>query len=129
MKVSIGNYPKKGERRVSVRIDDHDVWSLDATLALIIEPALKKLREVKHGSPYVENEDLPEELRALEEGQDPWTADKKFHERWDWVLNEMIWAFEQINADPIPGIGSTEREDRINRGLCLFGKYYRSLWD
>ena len=66
MKVKIGNYPKhrwyhnflyklgiKNEPKVSVHIDDFDTWSMDHTLAYIIEPMLKQLKETKQGGPYV----------------------------------------------------------------------------
>jgi len=106
-----------GERKVHIRIDDHDVYSADHTLALIILPILEKLKAHKHGSPMVDAEDLPKHLRlskreqrvqqdghwdkklkASEEEQR--AANDKFHAGWDWVLDEMIWAFQQhANGD------------------------------
>ena len=85
-------------------------------------------------------------------------TDENFHKRWDWVLNEMIWAHEQIADDnwedqyysgevdwvAEPGghlrkgpnhtykldiEGFNKHNDRIENGLRLFGKYYRTLWD
>ena len=81
----------KGERKVKVRIDNYDTWSMDNTLAHIILPMLKQLKETKHGSPLVDDEDLPEHMRH----GDPNEHDNWIHYKWDWVLNEMIWAFEQ----------------------------------
>jgi hypothetical protein len=85
---------------------------MDNTLAYIILPMLKQLKATKHGSPYVDQEDLPPELRltkretkvhdnghwdkklkATEEEID--AASKKFHAQFDWVLDQMIWSFEQ----------------------------------
>ena len=37
----------KQKRRVFVHIDNYDVWSMDSTLAYIILPMLKKLKEQK----------------------------------------------------------------------------------
>jgi hypothetical protein len=87
-------------RKIKVHIDYYDVWSMDHTLALIVVPLLKKLKEVKHGSPFVEDEDVPEHLRStaatpLTEKQiENGSTDDLFHDRWVWVLEEMIHAFE-----------------------------------
>lgn len=103
MKVFIGRYPKNGgERKVRVEISNHDVWGLDHTLAFIIAPALKKLKEIKGGSPFVDDEDVPEELRSSSVPQvenDGYSTDDNFHKRWEWVLDEMIFAFEMKNTD------------------------------
>lgn len=81
----------KTKRKIKVRIDDYDTWSMDNTLALIILPMLKQLKETKHGSPLVDDEDLPAHMRHGDpNGYDHWV-----HYRWEWVLNEMIWAFEK----------------------------------
>ena len=81
----------KSERTIKVRIDPYDTWSMDNTLAHIILPMLKQLKATKHGSPLVDDEDLPEHMRH----GDPNEHDNWIHYKWDWVLNEMIWAFEQ----------------------------------
>lgn len=86
----VNRYWNSRKRKIKVQIHDYDVWGVDETLALIIVPVLKKLRDKKHGSPHVDLDDVPEHLRN----------DGDFHERWDWVLDEMIWAFEQhLNDD------------------------------
>jgi hypothetical protein len=92
-----------------VKIDRWDTWSLDHTLAEIALPMLKQLQATKHGSPLVELEDVPEELRgtSTEEYDYQMTFDfyaearkekdvdyELVHKRWDWVLNEIIFAFE-----------------------------------
>lgn len=100
------------KRRVKVRIDPWDTWNMYVTLGYIALPMLKKLKETKHGSPYVDLEDVPEYLRVSgtsrnESMQLDLFADKKYddlvwnmtHRRWDWVLNEMIFAFESIVGD------------------------------
>ena len=79
------------KRKEYVRIDGYDTWNADHTLALIILPLLKKLQEQKCGSPYVDDEDVPPHMRY--EGEN-W-----HHYKWEWVLNEMIWAFEHIVDD------------------------------
>lgn len=129
-------------RKVKVRIDNHDVWNMDGTLALIIVPMLKKLKEQKHGAPGVEDEDVPENLRSTaakpltEEELSLGHADELFFDRWNWVLDEMIWAFEQSVDGYNASIGDEfDREvygkfmDRVKNGHRLFGKYYMALWD
>lgn len=137
------------ERKVKVRIDDYDTWNADQTLALIILPLLKRLKENKYGSPFVDNEDVPPELRYddPEPGYDEngnWNSGggNWVHYKWEWVLNEIIWTFEQLNSDwelqyygenfpydetDINGIQAHQK--RISNGLRLFGKYYQGLWN
>ena len=95
-----------------IKIDYWDVWSMDSTLSPIILPMLKQLKEVKHGSPFVDLEDVPENLRYTT--KEDWDSQKSFdfynehefkegeadiHTRWNWVLDEMIFAFEHLVDD------------------------------
>lgn len=84
------------EQKVSVRIDPWDTWSVDGTLAHIILPMLRQLQDTKHGAPHVEDEDVPEHLRSTNAPpkKEEWDTDGLFFDRWDWVLDEMIFAFE-----------------------------------
>ena len=153
------------KRNVKVRIDCYDVWSMDATLSVLVVPMLKKLKTTKMGAPYVDDADVPEHLRSTaappltEEQQNYGGVDDNHFKRWDWVIDEMLWAWEQIekgdstdqftkDKDPAkpsnePGLSLGEmmnrstldfeglklHEERIQNGLCLFGKYLRGLWD
>ena len=54
----------KRKRTIYVKIDRWDTWSMDHTLAYIVAPMLKQLRNSTHGSPNVDDEDVPEELRS-----------------------------------------------------------------
>jgi len=94
---TINKYLDKNERKIKIRIDDYDVWGADHTIALVVHPILLKLKEKKHGSPYVDNADVPEHLRHPVT-DDP-DHDNTLHARWAWVLDEMIWAFEQCTKD------------------------------
>lgn len=103
----INRWSNNRKRKINVRIDNYDVWGADHTLGLIIAPTLKKLKEIQHGYPHVDNEDVPQELRfeSTEAQQDSkWdgSVDDKHEARWAWVLDEMIWTFEQY-ADPDEG--------------------------
>lgn len=159
MFVNIGpyDYPDEvgtdKERTIDIRIDYYDTWSMDHTLALIVLPMLKQLRETKHGSQIVDLEDVPELWRfTTTEDYDSQTTfdfyndpelckqniECDIHDRWNWVLDEMIWAFEQITTDWEPQFytehsadyeGRYYHQKRIDNGLRLFGKYYQGLWD
>lgn len=179
MKVNIGKFPKKGNRRkIKVQIDGYDTWSFDHTLANIIYPALLQLKATKHGVPSQLVDDVGGEDYVAQESfdfykethQESWDIAAK---RWDEILDKMIWSFQQLTLDdynskyhhgtsdydwiesdkqfPNPITGKMEptyqmvdkdpdahwfdaeglmlHEDRIQEGLELFGKYYRSLWD
>ena len=91
----------KRKRKIQVRIDKYDTWNMESTLSYIIIPMLKQLKETKHGSPSVDDADVQKELRStsVPEKENEGDIDDNWHDRWDWVLDEMIWAFEQINED------------------------------
>lgn len=102
MKVNIGKYASDRwwtnisyklfgyapKQKVKVRIDNYDTWSMDTTLAFIILPMLKQLKETKCGYPNTLKEDGPHITTPDTEGEgyNP--------ERWDYILDEMIFAFE-----------------------------------
>lgn len=145
----------KRQRQVYVRIDNYDTWSMDHTLSLIILPMLKQLHATKHGAPNVDDEDVPDNLKSTsaEPKQEEWDIDSNHFLRWDWVLGEMIWAFEQqkddaddeffTHAEKLPGEdfmdtikrskvdyeGLDAWQKRKANGYRLFGKYYEALWD
>jgi len=143
-----------------VKIDRWDTWSMDHTLAHIILPMLKQLNETKHGAPYTEDEDVPEYLRShmAQPKENEWDTDSLHFMRWDWILAEMIWAFEQELKDDdehqffddsecgdekfpwdkdgqylskikVDNEGLEAHQKRKANGFKLFGKYYQNLWD
>ena len=79
-----------------VKIDRWDTWSMDHTLAHIVLPMLRQLKQDKHGAPLVDDEDVPEHLRstAAAPRENEWDTDSNHFLRWDWVMDEMIFAFE-----------------------------------
>ena len=79
-----------------IKIDRWDTWSMDHTLGMIALPMLKQLKASKHGAPIVDDEDVPEHLRstAAPAKENEWDTDENWFKRWDWVLDEMIFAFE-----------------------------------
>lgn len=144
-----------------IHIDPWDAWSLEHTLSPIILPILQELKRVKHGAPFIADEDVPKKLRVGAKGTGDSDVhklfddgDNTFFERYDYILDEMIWTFTQLSMDDheAPFYDHTEsskepdlnksvrklkvdrkglkaHDARINNGLRLFGRYYRHLWD
>lgn len=99
----------KKKRKQEIRIDPWDTWSMDHTLAPIILPMLKQLKTTKHGYPTsLDLEDLPEHLRFTERDGHEAQGDLFDHidrldwdygfclgeAQWNWIMDEMIFAFE-----------------------------------
>jgi hypothetical protein len=86
----------KRTRTIRVKIDRWDTWSMDHTLSYIVLPMLKQLKETKHGAPFVDDEDVPEHLRSTtaEPKENEYDTDSNHFLRWDWIMDEMIFAFE-----------------------------------
>lgn len=136
-------WSKRTSRREFVHIRESDVWDMRETLSLIILPMLKKLKSQKHGVPSVYPGDVPKEIRdkAYGENRPEGAQEHGYHtERWDWVMDQMIWTFEQLQPgndweslyykeNSFDNEGYQKHHDRIQKGLRLFGKYYTSLWD
>lgn len=147
----------KRKRKISIEIDPWDTWNMDSTLAHIIHPMLVQLQSTKHGSPCVDDGDVPEHLRSTNAPpkENEWDTDALFHDRWEWVMNEMIWAFNELKNDKpgedecfthppdsdysnptsaIVGIKLdkeklTAYNARMENAFRLFGRYYQALWD
>ena len=123
---------KKRKRTVKVKIDRWDTWNVDSTLGFIIHPMLVQLKKTKHGAPYVDDDDVPEELKSTSAPpkKNEWDIDDNHFKRWDYVLDEMIWAFEQMTLDEEPdfwivkpeGMHFEEHED------TKIGKYSTMKW-
>lgn len=136
MKIDIPHPDEIDSLGTQITIHNWDTWSMDHTLSYIIVPMLIQLKDTKHGAPNVDNDDVPEELRM----PDGWLethynhngeTDEQFFNRWDWVLDEMIWAFtyKRDNFDSLLDKNREAAQERMSNGFRLFGKYYESLWD
>jgi hypothetical protein len=116
MKVDIGKYPKnpRKNRKEKVKIDPWDTWSMDHTLSIIIHPMLLQLKETNHGIADVDDEDVPEELRSTSAPpkENEYEVDANYEARWNWVMDEMIFAFEAIKNDTW--------EDKYHTGVIDF---------
>jgi len=140
-----------------VKIDQWDTWSMDYTLSHIVVPMLKQLKVTKHGAPFVDDEDVPEELKSTSAPpkENEYDTDENHFKRWDWALDEMLWSFEQnldtnseekffdhtewdekekdfgknLHKIKIDQPGLKAHQDRKANGFRLFGKYYQGMWD
>lgn len=149
----------KKKRAEFVHIDNYDVWGMDHTLALIIHPMLQKLKTQKHGYGFIDNKDVPKELRSTAPGartglKNSYDWDNYAEARYSWMMDELIWTFEQLANDDneskfydhsesskesdfnksihklkVDRAGLEAHQKRIENGLRLFGKYFRTLWD
>jgi len=115
----------KKVRKEEVHIDKWDSWSADHTLSLIIVPVLEQLKEDKHGSPFTEDEDVPDELRSTsakpltKEQEQDGELDEFFHQRFEWILDEMIWAMQQIRDDNWESQYHTGKSDYIDKEVLI----------
>lgn len=101
---------EKRKRKVRVKIHNYDVWSADSTLAIVIAPVLRELKKSKHGSPFVDNEDVPDHLHSV---SDEFGHDELVHEKWEYILDEMIWAFTELEQQ---ALGIRDWEDEYTSG-------------
>lgn len=141
-----------------VKIDPSDTWSLDTTMSLILLPMLKQLKATKHGAPYTQDEDVPDYLKSMNAPRvkDEWDTDDNYFLRWDYILDEIIWALSQSNidwedqyksgvSDLIFTSSSIEdgpnhtmvydwdgmklHQERMTNGFRLMGVYWQGFWD
>ena len=112
VKVEMGPYPDEDsihdEQIIDVRIDRWDTWNMDSTLAHIILPMLKQLKETKHGCPLVDDEDVPHLPKYYPSSNERIQSDlfdseeqdqflwEQYETRWNWVIDEMIFAFDSL---------------------------------
>jgi len=83
--------------------DDSETWSLDETIAKFAVPRLKRFKELKKCYP----------------------GNLSGEQEWDAILDEIILALEAcIDWE----IDTSEQWNKVDDGLHLFGKHFRSLW-
>jgi hypothetical protein len=158
MKVRIGNYRKEGSSSPRIeRIEIHpwDTYSAYHTLSLVIYPMLLAFKNdvVEKGavpSDFFQEIDVSdkteEEALAIHEA-----AYNKALEMWLAVIDKMIWSFGEIKDDydgeqkffgikfdeaitniedryDIDKDGLNDYYQKVDEGLALFARHYRSLW-
>lgn len=115
------------KQKHKIIIEDHDIWDASYTMAHIILPILKKYKKDANGFPYID------EIKTFED--------------WENILDSMIWSFENILDDSwedqfykdkegdgffgnfeVDLKGLEKHNEKIQKGLDLFSKYFVSLW-
>lgn len=140
------------EDKNEVGITDSDLWNLDDTLSKIIYPYLLRFKSMnRNGYHEVDEEDIPQNIK---DKRTTITDQESTNiEAWEWVLDEMIFAFYNTSSDTdylnkffIDGDenkadtsldfsksfdkeGYVAYDARVKNGLRLFGKYFQALWD
>lgn len=112
-------YLKKNDKRYKLHakqlkergFSDAETWSLYCPIAQFILPRLIRFREIGNGYPM---------------GLTP--------EKWDAILDEMIFAFDWIlnyEEDKYEGLTDEQKDSnwkRYEAGMQLFVKWFRDLW-
>lgn len=105
-------------------IIEHDNWNLDFTLAWLIYPRLLRFRRAHSMG-------VPSEFVILDENEH--MLDKESTDAWHEALDKMLYAFEDILLDTYSTKQSADQyakhAEKVQEGLDLFSKYFRSLWD
>jgi len=99
---TVNQIQSRKQQKVRVHVDDWDVYEAKTTFAHIILPVLERLREEKHGAPFVEKEDVPKELhdkKLTKKQKEQGEVGENHFKRWDYVLDAMIWSFREIVED------------------------------
>ncbi len=87
---------------------DYDVWNFDHYLAGVIAGGVQKLRDTSIGYPCAFGEDSEE-------------AQRKYNE----ALDEIVRGFKLWAEDD----DYNETEDKLNKSLEVFSKWFVTLWD
>ena len=105
MKVEIKRY-RSGKQHGSIRknvveIDDYDAWNADWTIAQIVLPLLLQVKKDKQGAPFVDDVYVPEHLRstACAPKENKWDTDDNWFKRYEYVLDEIIFAMQEVAND------------------------------
>jgi hypothetical protein len=97
---TINSFTRIFDRRSFIKFNRSDFLCIDSTLSDIILPLVKEVKREKQGVPCIDNEDVPEELRTEEDLFSKCNHSDKEMEilvaRWDYILDEMIFAFEKL---------------------------------
>lgn len=105
---------KKWLKKQGLYIDPRETWDLDVRISEYVIPRLKLYKKLTKCYPGIGEANTPE--------------------KWDDLLDKMIWSFEQVIYENQYGIFEDRGEkewkeinDKINEGLELFGKWFRHL--
>lgn len=90
---------RKGSiKKKEIHIDGHDSWSVAWSLAQIAAPLVKQLKATSHGYGSVPKQLVPDHLH-LTYGSEEEHMEGYSKEAWDWALDEIVFAMEEIAND------------------------------
>ena len=105
MKVDISYY-KAGSRKGQVRknhvvCSERDAFEADRVISQMVLPLLLQVKKDKQGAPFVDDAYVPEELRstACAPKENKWDTDGNWFKRYEYVLDEIIFAMQEIAND------------------------------
>lgn len=91
---------KKVQKETGVSPDE--TWNLDTTIAMFILPRIRMFKQQTIGVP----------------------CDFKSMDEWHAELDKMIVAFELLSGEEC----IDDRQEKIDKGLDAFRKYFQALW-
>ena len=118
------------KRKVKIKTYNYNIYNADQDLSFIILAVLKKFKNTTHSSPCVADCDVPKSLKSVKSESSEYDKnleDEKFFKRWDYVLDTMIETFILLSKDR--QCISEKENNKIEKGLRLFSKYYTQFWD
>ena len=132
---TIKNFPSEVKwfyQRGSRGWSDRSAWSIDTWLVDNLIPMLERLKRDKHGTPismYRKKDGVDKDGRATDE------ADRLAEQRWDNVLNEIIYGLKC--AKKIQDLDYDYKDKELSKRLTkssqrsfeLIGKHLFNLWD
>ena len=87
----------KRKRINYIKTDSWDSWSADHTMAMLILPIMKDLKNKKQSYGFILDEDVPEELRSTNSTKNhEYDWDDLSQKRYEWVLDEIIWSLDKV---------------------------------
>ena len=102
--------------------DDRAVWDMDYYISDLIVQLTKKLKDEGVGFPssMIEGDPMGELTKEEE---------KKYHEKWQGVLDSIIEGFEEYSQVRNCMMHPDYKMVKFEKGFKLFKKHFSSLWD
>lgn len=146
----VNRLAKFKQQRIERGFDDTECWNLDTTIAQFVLPRLKHFKENTNGYPGNDeiptfekwNEILDKMIYAFDHivNEDKYDEEKQkrhgvdFLEMYGFEKQEdgsaLMVETPKYNKQAMENYRKEQFEDmeKVNEGLQLFGKYFRSLW-
>jgi len=127
----------KKKKGIYTKFKDKETWDLGYTVAAFTLPRLKRYKKLNNGVPGAVLFQVNEEKIHFNNDEERLNNAK---EKWDAVLDRIIWSFEQIvNPTEEPELEKGEdwkdyrmRYDvyskKVQDGINLFAKHFQDLW-